>query len=260
MDHSYSGGYFERKRRDGNRSSRPGSCGGGVPASCPAVDDECFGAEISGDKIERNDRFIEEALELVQSTGYSADRAHALVDHVFGRDIGEPSQEIGGGMVTMAALCLAHGLDMHGAGEAELARINQPLVVEKIRAKQAAKPTASALPIPTPAPTKIDADYLICKYGGYYRPHASGYTTSIVEAGRYTLTEAISHSHPNGPDGPRDCITYELTPPQPAPRAGENEAYLSKDLSKCRNYGHAETAVLCGLAMVRPAGFEPATY
>jgi hypothetical protein len=113
---------------------------------------ECFGAEISADKLERNDRFIEEALELVQSTGYSADRAHALVDYVFGRDIGEPSQEVGGVMVTLAALCLAHGLDMHIAGETELARINQPAIVQKIRAKQAAKPTGSALPIAPPKP------------------------------------------------------------------------------------------------------------
>ena len=50
--------------------------------------------------------------------------------------------------------------------------------------------------------------YLICKYGGYYRPNAQGYTAHKAEAGRYTLTEAIAHSHPNGLDGPRDGMTY----------------------------------------------------
>lgn len=55
-----------------------------------------------------------------------------------------------------------------------------------------------------------DARYLISKGGAYYRPNAQGYTTSRAEAGRYTLAEAIRHSHPNGPDGPRDGITYEL--------------------------------------------------
>ncbi len=30
----------------------------------------CFGPEISADRVERNDRFIEEALELVQASGY----------------------------------------------------------------------------------------------------------------------------------------------------------------------------------------------
>ena len=108
----------------------------------------CFGAEIAADCLERNDRFIEEALELVQATGYSRDRAHALVDYVFGRSIGEPSQEVGGVMVTLAALCLANNLDMHAAAETELDRINTPEIITKIRAKQAAKPKGSALPIP----------------------------------------------------------------------------------------------------------------
>ena len=108
---------------------------------------ECFGPVIAADKLERCDRFIEEALELVQACDYDQARAHDLVDYVFGRPIGEPSQEVGGVMVTLAALCLAHHLDMQGAGETELARILRPEIVAKIRAKQAAKPTGSALPI-----------------------------------------------------------------------------------------------------------------
>lgn len=107
---------------------------------------ECFGPVVSADKLERNDRFIEEALELVQSLGYSADRAHALVDYVFGRPSGDPDQEVGGVMVTLAALCLASNLYLADAGERELARINRPEVILKIRAKQAAKPKGSALP------------------------------------------------------------------------------------------------------------------
>lgn len=105
----------------------------------------CFGAEISADKLERSDRFIEEALELVQSGDYPKERALALVDYVYGRDKGEMHQEVGGVMITLAAFCLAHGIDMHEAGETELDRIWTK--VEKIRAKQAAKPTGSALPI-----------------------------------------------------------------------------------------------------------------
>lgn len=112
----------------------------------------CFGAEISGDVIERNHRFLEEALELVQSTGCTAGEAHQLVDYVYGREVGDPPQEVGGVMVTLAALCLATGMDMHSAAEDELARIWTK--VEKIRAKQAAKPKHSPLPQhTTPAPT-----------------------------------------------------------------------------------------------------------
>lgn len=104
----------------------------------------CFGEEISNDKEERNHRFLEESLELVQATGCTASEAHQLVDYVFGRPVGEPHQEVGGVMVTLAALCRAQALDMHANGEIELARIWTK--VEKIRAKQAAKPKHSPLP------------------------------------------------------------------------------------------------------------------
>ncbi|WP_244121656.1 hypothetical protein [Burkholderia gladioli] len=107
---------------------------------------ECFGPTIAADRVERNHRFLEEALELVQSLGCTASEAHQLVDYTFGRSIGEPAQEVGGVMVTLAALCLASRLDMHQAGETELARISAPSMVEKIRAKQAAKPKHSPLP------------------------------------------------------------------------------------------------------------------
>ncbi|WP_454731875.1 MULTISPECIES: hypothetical protein [Cupriavidus] len=104
----------------------------------------CFGAEIAADTEERNHRFLEEALELVQACGATASEAHQLVDYVYGRPVGDKHQEVGGVMVTLAALCLAQGLDMHAAGETELARIWTK--VEQIRAKQAAKPKHSPLP------------------------------------------------------------------------------------------------------------------
>lgn len=107
---------------------------------------ECFGAEIAADRVERNHRFLEESLELVQALGCTASEAHQLVDYVFGRPVGDPPQEVGGVMVTLAALCLASGLDMHDAGEVELGRISAPELVAKIRAKQAAKPKHSPLP------------------------------------------------------------------------------------------------------------------
>lgn len=116
--------------------------------------DACFGPEIAGDKTERNHRFLEEALELVQSGGCTASEAHQLVDYVYGRPVGEMGQEIGGVMNTLAALCLANGFDMHDAGEVELARVWTK--VEKIRAKQAAKPKHSPLPEHTAIPAQPD--------------------------------------------------------------------------------------------------------
>lgn len=104
----------------------------------------CFGIEIADDKTERNHRFIEEALELVQACGTTASEAHQLVDYVFGREVGEKNQETGGVMVTLAALCNAQGIDMAAAGEIENGRCWTK--IEKIRAKQAAKPKHSPLP------------------------------------------------------------------------------------------------------------------
>jgi len=107
----------------------------------------CFGDAIASDVVERCDRFVEEAIELTQSLGHSAERAHALVDYVYGRPKGGPEQEVGGVMVTLAALCLATGCNMHAAGEAELVRIW--IKIDQIREKQAAKPAGSALPVAT---------------------------------------------------------------------------------------------------------------
>jgi len=104
----------------------------------------CFGPKIGADRTERNHRFLEEALETVQSGGCTASEAHQLVDYVYGRPIGEMDQEVGGVMVTLAALCNAHGVDLDAAAERELARVW--VKSEKIRAKQAAKPKHSPLP------------------------------------------------------------------------------------------------------------------
>jgi len=104
----------------------------------------CFGESIAANQDERSHRFLEEALELVQACGCSYDEAHQLVDYVYGRPVGEKFQEVGGVMVTLAALCSAQSLDMGDAAEAELKRVWTK--IEQIRAKQAAKPKIGPLP------------------------------------------------------------------------------------------------------------------
>lgn len=153
---------------------------------------ECFGPAISADKVERNHRFLEEALELVQACGCSRNDALQLVDYVYGRPTGEPSQEVGGVMVTLAALCQAQSLDMHGAGETELTRISQPEIIEKIRQKQATKPKGSPLPQKQAAETL----YYIQNKGYFgnsllwWRKDGQGYTCDLNEAWRVTRAEA----------------------------------------------------------------------
>jgi hypothetical protein len=111
--------------------------------------DQCFLPSLYSNMTERGDRLLEEVLELLQSKGYDRVRVATLVDYVFGRPAGEPSQEVGGVMVTLAGYCWIAGLDMHADGERELDRINQPEVMAKIRAKQEAK---NALHFDTPLP------------------------------------------------------------------------------------------------------------
>ncbi len=89
-------------------------------------------------------RFLEEALELAQSFGCSNKDAHELVDYVFSRDVGQPEQEVGGVMVTLAALCSNAEIDMNGAGNQELERNWSR--IDAIRSKQASKPLGTPLP------------------------------------------------------------------------------------------------------------------
>jgi len=110
---------------------------------------QCFLPSLSGNMTERGDRLLEEVLELLQAHGYDSARVPTLVNYVFGRPVGEPAQEVGGVMVTLAAYCSVAGLSMQADGQAELDRINQPEVMARIRVKQEAK---NALHFDTPLP------------------------------------------------------------------------------------------------------------
>jgi NTP pyrophosphatase (non-canonical NTP hydrolase) len=166
---------------------------------------ECFGLEIARDVLERNHRFLEESLELVQANGCSAGEAHQLVDYVYGRDQGDINQEVGGVMVTLAALCLASGVDMHAAAETELERIWTK--VEKIRAKHFAKPKFSPLPgyatVPPAPKAAADvravvieecagiADKFDCNLLGYPNEEAKSYYESGVIDASVNIAQAI---------------------------------------------------------------------
>ena len=116
---------------------------------------ETFSMEVCRDTTERNHRFLEEALELVQAMGCTQAEAHMLVGYVYGRPVGEPEQEVGGALVTLAALCAAADFSMADLGNRELERCW--LNIDRIRAKQAGKPKHSPLPGPAPE-TKTPLD------------------------------------------------------------------------------------------------------
>lgn len=104
----------------------------------------CFGQAAATDLFQRRNRFIEEAIELHQASGGSLDEIIQLVHHVYNKPIGDPHQEVGGTMVTLATLCNALGVDLLPAGEDELARVWEEF--PRIRAKQAAAKEGSPLP------------------------------------------------------------------------------------------------------------------
>lgn len=82
---------------------------------------ETFGHEVAADVPERCFRFIEEALELVQALGMSKEDVLRVVVYTFARPEGEIIQEIGGALVTLAALCSSVNQDMQTCGETEIA-------------------------------------------------------------------------------------------------------------------------------------------
>lgn len=99
---------------------------------------DCFGQKLMMDPVERRRRFLEEALELAQALGCKNLEALDLVAYVYNRKIGDVPQEIGGVMVTLAALTHSQGYCMSKLGDIELKRCLKNS--DKIRAKQAAKP------------------------------------------------------------------------------------------------------------------------
>jgi hypothetical protein len=107
---------------------------------------ETFGTEIATDKKERCHRLIEEVAELVQTCNYPLTDAIQIFNSVYARKKGAIYQEIGGTMVTLAALCCVLKKDMHDCGDVEFNRINNPETQKKIRAKHALKFHREKLP------------------------------------------------------------------------------------------------------------------
>ena len=94
----------------------------------------CFSPSARENVAERSHRFLEEAIELAQASGCTKEDARLIVDYVFDRPAGAQEKEVGGVMVTLAALCNALKLMMDDAGDKELARNWER--IEFIRGKQ----------------------------------------------------------------------------------------------------------------------------
>jgi hypothetical protein len=104
----------------------------------------CFGEAQLSDTHNRSDRFMEEAAELYQARGGNLADYIILGQYVFGRPVGQTSQEVGGVMLTLACLCLNEGINMHDCADTELARVWGKL--EVIRQKDAQRIAGQPLP------------------------------------------------------------------------------------------------------------------
>ena len=94
-----------------------------------------------GDVKLRAARFLEEAAEAAQAAGLHRDDADLVLTQVYGRPPGRLVQEIGGAMTTLCALASAANIDLAGATLDEMARMETPEIIEKVRRRQSEKVT-----------------------------------------------------------------------------------------------------------------------
>ncbi len=98
------------------------------------------------DVPERRDRFFEEATETVQAFGMTEEDAIALVRYTFSRPVGDPKLEVGSAALTLASLCVEAGIDMMECAEADLAKLQRPETIARIRAKRLTRHGRGSLP------------------------------------------------------------------------------------------------------------------
>ena len=97
---------------------------------------------------------------------------------------------------------------------------------------------------------KHEQGWLIHKTGrGWYRPKAQGYTSDTAQAGRYSYDDAMSYSHPNGWDGPRDGITIKHESDLPDPAVPDDVAGLIAELRVIGCHENGDARCTCGIGM-----------
>jgi hypothetical protein len=96
---------------------------------------DCFGTQKAQHTPLRAARFLEEAMELVQSYGLTSQEVLKIAEYVYGRPSGHSAQETGGVIVTLAVLSELEGIDMLREGEHELLRVIQKITEIRERDK-----------------------------------------------------------------------------------------------------------------------------
>lgn len=94
---------------------------------------DCPGQDGTKDVRHHAYRVLEEALELGQALRISKQEALQLVDCAFARPCGDASVQVGGVMLSLAALCAVKGVDLMEAAHRELTRVSSPENLPHIR-------------------------------------------------------------------------------------------------------------------------------
>jgi hypothetical protein len=195
-----------------------------------------FDPDTISNRTERVMRFLEEAMELGQALGIMPDQNAKIAEYVYGRPVGEPHQEVGGTMITLAALCHVFGLDMLAEGERELARIDTPEMRAKIAAKQVSKRmfgmTHDTLKHAAPEPMTDEAlfEMMAAFQAAKLAPEPASEAASGDLDARYVthkqLTDAMCRIHE------QMARNFEAFTPEPPltfrDRAAQGKAYLLK--------------------------------
>ena len=205
---------------------------------------------------ERCRRFLEEAIELVQAAGLPESMAQRLVAHVYSRPVGEVRQEVGGAMVTLAALAHALFVDAGDAAVDEMRRIERPEVRERVRAKQAEKDVALAAE-PSPEVCGICAkahplvwathearEGVVC--GGSGLTPADSYDNEKVRANHSAPEPEVPAEVRPWLDALREvCVGPALTTAPPASLAGIRDGLKEEHLQalRLRNESYFEEEV-----------------
>ena len=110
----------------------------GFTALAVAIHDwvwRALGPTVATDPRERAKRVLEEAIELAQAEGIPDREAIAVVNHVYRRPVGEPSQEAAGVGFCWIAYCEAKNFQGISLVIKELERIDTPEMIENVRLK-----------------------------------------------------------------------------------------------------------------------------
>ena len=78
-------------------------------------------------------RLLEEALELAQAEGVLPQEVDHIVEQVYRKPAGDPAKEFGGVLITATCYANHAELDMFKSFETEYVRINDPILIERVR-------------------------------------------------------------------------------------------------------------------------------